>query len=319
MGVLAGPASGCDNAARAFRWLIDECGFVKALTVKWLVVPLLALVWVSAVSADTIRILAAENFYGDVARQIGGARVSVSSILRNPDQDPHLFQASAKAAREVADAQVVLLNGAGYDRWMQSLLHGAPSQGRAVIDVGQLMKVSPGANPHLWYDPRTMRRVAVRLSQVLSRIDPQHRGFYGSRLHAFVESLQPVRREIKYLRRQYAGEPVAATEPVFGYMARALGLRVHEQGFQTAMMNDVEPSVSEVIKFDGDLRQRRVRVLIYNSQVTDRRTTRLRRLAHRAGIPVVGVTETEPPHTNYQAWMLAELQRLGEALHKTGG
>jgi len=280
----------------------------------WLV--LAALLWAGPQAGFTepIRVLAAENFYGDVAQQVGGPRVTVSSVLQNPNQDPHLFQAGASTARAVANANIVILNGAGYDHWMDALLKGSRSDGRAVIRVDALVKFQAGDNPHLWYRLKAMRLLAGRLADVMGQMDPQHRRAYLDRGRAFVHSLRALMREVVLLKTQYGGLPVAATEPVFGYMAAAIGLAMKENGFQTAIMNDVEPSASQLIQFENDLRRHRVKVLIYNRQVTDRRTLRLRHAAQAAGIPSVGVTETMPPGRTYQSWMLEQLHALGEAL-----
>lgn len=267
-------------------------------------------------AAGAIPVVAAENFYGDVARQIGGNRVSVTSILRQPNQDPHLFQLSARVARNIAAARVIIVNGAGYDPWIGPLLNSASGGARQVIVAANLMHVPKGANPHIWYRPQTMIRVARRLASILGDIDPRYRAFYRRRVRLFEQHLQPLRAKIESMHARYAGTPVAATEPVFGYMAQALGLKMLETGFQTAMMNGVDPSVSQVIRFDADLRHHRVRVLIYNRQVSDRKTERLKRLARRSAIPIVGVTETQPAGLSYQGWMSGQLQRLAQALAK---
>ena len=264
--------------------------------------------------SEPIRVVAAENFYGDVAQQVGGSRVIVSSILQNPSQDPHLFQAGASAARDVANANIVILNGAGYDHWMDVLLKGSRSDRRAVVHVDALAKFQAGDNPHLWYRLKAMRLLAGRLAEVMGQMDPQHRRGYLARGRVFVHGLRPLMREVELLKAHYAGVPVAATEPVFGYMAVAIGLDMKENGFQTAIMNGVEPSASQLIQFENDLRRHRVKVLIYNRQVTDRRTERLRHAAQAAGIPSVGVTETMPSGATYQSWMLEQLHELGEAL-----
>lgn len=266
---------------------------------KWLCIALLSIlsgvVSVShAANADTIRIVAAENFSGDVARQVGGQRVSVSSILENPSQDPHLFEADASAARAIAHAQIVIVNAAGYDSWMQPLLAGRRSDRRHIIRVAALAGVRPGDNPHLWYNPETMPALATKLAALLTAVDLPHKDEYSRRLHVFLRSLKSLQKELALLRMRYAGTPVAATEPVFGYMAAALGLKMYETAFQTAMMNGVEPAPSQVIQFENDLRRRRVKVLIYNRQLMDQRVVRLRRIAQGAGIPAVGVTETQP-------------------------
>jgi zinc/manganese transport system substrate-binding protein len=264
--------------------------------------------------AEPIAIVAAENFYGDVARQIGGPAVAVSSILTNPDQDPHLFEASASTARQIATARIAIFNGAAYDNWMVKLLAGSPKAHRDAIEVAALVHREPGDNPHLWYDPATMPALAAALAGRLSADDPGHRADYARNLAAFKASLTPLAAKVAALRRAYRGTPVTATEPVFGYMADAIGLVMRNERFQLAVMNDTEPGASEIAAFENDLKMRRVRVLLYNNQTSDALTARMRALAKGNGIPVVGVSETEPPGTTYQAWMMHQLSALEAAL-----
>src|SRR5579863_4738707 len=146
----------------------------------------------ASASAEPVRIVAAENFYGDLARQIGGAHVEVTSILTNPDQDPHLFEASPQTAKAIASAKIVIANGADYDPWMQKLLAAAKAEGRREIDVGALVGAKPGANPHLWYSPANMGAAAQALAQALAAVDPAHAADYRSNEAAFAASLKDV-------------------------------------------------------------------------------------------------------------------------------
>lgn len=263
-----------------------------------------------------LTIIAAENFYGDVAHQIAGSDAAVTSILSNPDEDPHLFEASPSVARAIAGARIVVLNGADYDPWMGKLLRATPRPDRRVIEVGKLLHVKPGANPHLWYDPPTMPVFARALAGELADLDPAHQAGYQRRLTAFVVSLRPLDAKIGAMKHAYAGTPVTATEPVFGYMAAALGLKMLNQRFQLAVMNDTEPSARDVAAFEHDLRDRAVRVLLYNSQASDNAARRLVRIAGQSHVPVVGVTETEPAGKTWRQWMLDQLDALDTALSK---
>jgi zinc/manganese transport system substrate-binding protein len=269
---------------------------------------------VSAAQADPIKIVAAENFYGDIARQIAGPGVAVTSILTNRDQDPHLFEASPSVARDVSAARIVIYNGIGYDPWLEKLLKAARSTNRDVIVVADLVGRKSGDNPHLWYDPATMSALAKTLSDMLIAEDPVRRAEYEQRLVGFEESLRPIRAKIGELRRRLSGTPVAATEPVFGYMFRALGMQVRNEAFQNAVMNNTEPSASDIAAFEDDLKTRRVKLLIYNSQATGPIVGRMRRIAEASGVPVIGVTETEPADQNYQAWMTSVLDAVDRAL-----
>jgi zinc/manganese transport system substrate-binding protein len=265
-------------------------------------------------SAETIRILAAENFYGDVAGQIAGPNASVSSIMSNPDQDPHLFEASPSVARQISEAAIVVYSGADYDPWMAKLLSASRPPDRTVIVVADLVHKKSGDNPHIWYDPPAMPAYAKALAASLSQRDPAHKAHYDQRLQSFLASLQPLEAKIDEIRARFHGTPVTATEPVFGYMATALGFSMRNERFQLAVMNDTEPRASDVAAMETDLRQHRVRVLFYNSQATDAAAQRLLKIAQESRIPVVGVTETEPAGKMYQKWMLDQLDAVERAL-----
>jgi zinc/manganese transport system substrate-binding protein len=275
---------------------------------------LLSVTVLSSALAASLKVVAAENFYGDVATQIGGPNVAVGSILSNPDEDPHLFEISPAVGRDVSAARIVIYNGVDYDPWMERILGAVQSADRQTIVVAQLVGRKTGDNPHIWYDPKTMLALAQKLSQILAAADPGNRAAYEQRLLRFEQSLQPVEGKIAALRERLAGTPVTATEPVFGYMFDALGVQVKNGAFQLAVMNNTEPSASQVAAFETDLKSHAVKLLVYNSQATDPIADRMRNLAHSAGVPVVGATETEPPGKDYQAWMMSELDAIDRAL-----
>lgn len=264
--------------------------------------------------AEPINIVAAENFYGDVAEQVGGPAVKVTSILSNPDQDPHLFEASASTARDLAAARIVIYNGADYDPWMGKLLSASRATGRVTIEVAKLVGKKAGDNPHLWYDPATMPALAEALAAKFARLDPAHQADYVQRLARFQKSMQLLGERIAELRGKYSGTPVTATEPVFGYMAAALGLDMRNFAFQLAVMNDTEPGAAAIAAFEQDLRARTVKILLYNSQTSEALTRRMQKIATESGVPVVGVSETEPRGKDYQDWMLSQLDLLDRAL-----
>jgi zinc/manganese transport system substrate-binding protein len=297
--------------------IVDFAGEISVTAGKKLAGLLLASLLLSGVAPAgeaKIAVVAAENFYGDVAQQIGGDRVAVVSILSSPDQDPHLFEVSPSIVRDVAAARIVLFNGADYDPWMGKLLAVAPNPGRAVIVAADLVHKKAGDNPHLWYDPATMPAVASALADALSAADPAHADDYAARLKTFLASLGPINEKIAALARKYAGATVTATEPVFGYMAQALQLQMRNERFQLAVMNDTEPSARDVAAFENDLRTHRVRAVFYNKQASNNLVQRLIDIARAAKIPVVGITETAPPGASYQDWMLNELDATGRAL-----
>ena len=265
--------------------------------------------------AGPLHIVAAENFYGDVARQLAGPDARITSVLRNPAADPHLFEPDPATARALASANLIIYNGAGYDPWMPRLLRSAPLAGRQVIEVAALLPaLAATGNPHLWYDPATMPMLARALSARLAQLDAAHAGLYQQRLQRFLASLQPIDARIRQLRARYAGTAVTATEPVIGDLTAALGLVTRNQRFQLAIMNNTEPGARETAAFEDSLRRHQVRLLIYNRQTSDDAVQRLRSLAGQLGIPTVAVTETEPPGVFYQQWMQQVLGALGQAL-----
>jgi zinc/manganese transport system substrate-binding protein len=267
-----------------------------------------------ALADGRIRIVAAESVYGDIARQIGGDRVAVSSIMSKPDTDPHLFETTPAVARALDNAQIVIANGAGYDAWIETLLQASPKPDRIAIVAAELLNRKAGDNPHLWYDPTTMPALARALTAALAKADAAHAAQYEARLATFLASLAPIRDKIDEIRKAYAGRPVTATEPVFGPMADALGLTMRNRSFQLAVMNDTEPSAKDIAAFETDLKTHRVAVLFYNKQVTGKLAQRLLDIAKAARVPVVGVTETEPGGLSYQDWMLGELNDTEKAL-----
>jgi zinc/manganese transport system substrate-binding protein len=267
-----------------------------------------------ACATERIAMVAAENVYGGVAQQIGGPAVAVTSIINSPGQDPHLFEVSPAVVRQVADARIVIVNGAGYDPWMMRLLKTAPRNERVIINVDRLLGGAPGRNPHLWYDPATMPEVARALTAALDKIDPAHTPGHAERLAATLAALRRVQARVTQMRAKWRGTPVTATEPVFGPMAQALGLNMRNKRFQLAVMNEVEPSAHDLAAIEDDLRQHKVKALIYNKQVSSPLTARLIAIAEKANVPVAAVTEMQPSDTTFADWMLSELDTLDQAL-----
>jgi zinc/manganese transport system substrate-binding protein len=268
-------------------------------------------------SAQAVQIVAAENFYGDVAVQIGGPAVTVISILSRPEQDPHLFEASPSTARAIAHAGIIVANGIDYDPWMAKLVAASPASRAHLIDVAALTGRNIGDNPHIWYDTRTMLVYASALTDALVALDAAHEDMFRQRLARFQDSLKPVSLQIAKLRDRFAETEVTATEPVLGYLFDAIGLRNRNARFQLAIMNDTEPAASEVAGFESDLRTHRVKMLVYNSQASDPVAERMVNIAQKAGVPIVGATETEPPGLTYQAWLTNTLNVIERALSRS--
>jgi zinc/manganese transport system substrate-binding protein len=267
-------------------------------------------------SSRPLKVVAAENFYGDLALDIGGSHVSVISVLSNPDTDPHLFEPGTRAGLAVAAADVVIVNGAGYDEWMTKLLDAAPSSHRRVLTVAALLHVS-GAdpNPHLWYDAPALPAVVAGIGAAMSRADPTHDLDYRAGIARTTSSLGPLLTAVTALRFRFAGSPVAYTERVPGLMLAAAGLRVlTPSSFARSVEDGTDPTPADESAMTRLLSTRRVKVLLYNEQATSALTVRLRRVAQSAGVAVVPVTETEPAGQSFTAWQLSQVQALTRAL-----
>ncbi|HEY6497327.1 MAG TPA: zinc ABC transporter substrate-binding protein [Trebonia sp.] len=259
----------------------------------------------------------AESQYADVISQVGGEYVQASAIMSNPNTDPHTFEASIAVARQVGNAQLVVQNGLGYDAFMDSIESATPASGRRVINVQHLLKLPDSTpNPHLWYDPTTMPRVADAVAASLSAIQPAHRAYFEANAAAFTASLDRLTAAIASFRSAYAGVPVATTEPVADYLLTAAGAdNLTPWTFQADIMNGVDPSPQNVAVQRALFTGHKVRVFVYNQQVTDTLTQSFITLAEQNHIPVVGVYETMPePGYDYQTWMLTELQDLRKAV-----
>jgi zinc/manganese transport system substrate-binding protein len=276
--------------------------------------PLALLALLAAPARAQLHVVAAEQVYGTLTTQIAGPAASVTSILRNPAQDPHLFEAAPATAIAIARARLVIVNGAGYDPWITTLLAASPDPTRITLIVADIVHARAGANPHLWYAPATMRAALHAITAALLRLAPtQAAAITEGATHAAAR-LDLVDAKVAALRARFAGQAIAATEPVFGPMAAALGLSMRDARFQLAVMNGTEPRASDIAAIEADLRSHRIRALLTNAQVSDPATQRLLAIARAAGIPVVGVTETEPAGADYASWMLSELNALEAAL-----
>jgi zinc/manganese transport system substrate-binding protein len=271
----------------------------------------------SAAPSGTIAAIGAENEYANVIGQVGGKYVHVTAIESNPNTDPHSFEASPSVAQQVNAAQIIVQNGLGYDTYMNKIESAAPSSTRKVIDV-QSLRHLPAAtpNPHLWYDPATMPAVAKAVAGDLSALQPAHAAYFQANLRAFDRSLDSWYRAIASFKAAYPGTPVAVTEPVGDYMLQAAGAKILTPfRLQADIMNGVDPAPQDISLQNNFFKDHKVKVFVYNQQVTDPLTESFLAQAHRAGIPVVGVYETMPvPGYDYQSWMLAEVSALRKAV-----
>ena len=259
----------------------------------------------------------AENEYANVIQQVGAKYVQVSAIMSNPNTDPHTFEASASVAREVSAAQLVVQNGVGYDTFMNTIENAAPNSARKVIVVQDLLGLPTDTpNPHLWYKPATMPAVANAVAADLAALQPAHASYFKANAAAFIASLTGWNNAIAAFRAKYPDTPVATTEPVADYMLQAVGAdNMTPWALQADIMNGTDPSAQDVAVQRALFTQHKVKVFLYNQQVTDSLTESFIALAQANGIPVVGVYETMPvPGYDYQSWMLAEVRDLQKAV-----
>jgi zinc/manganese transport system substrate-binding protein len=267
--------------------------------------------------SGTVKVVAAENFWGSIAQQIGGSRVSVTSIITDPSADPHLYESDARDAAALSAADVVVNNGLGYDDFMDKLLSASPNTQRQVLVAADILGVTAdGANPHVWYDIPRVQVVAERIEAALAAKDPAHKSEYEQNLAHFKDSVQPLVAAMAQIKAHYPGAPVAYTERVPGYLLADAGLSVKTPaGFARAIEDGDNPSPADTAAMDTLMTSHSVKVLLYNSQATSAVSQHVRDLATQNGIPVVGVTETIPSNEKtYQSWQLDQLHALIAAL-----
>jgi zinc/manganese transport system substrate-binding protein len=265
----------------------------------------------------SITAIGAESEYANVIQQIGGKYVQATAIMSNPNTDPHSFEASPAVAREIANASLIVQNGLGYDTWATDINNAVPSDGRRVINVQQLLGLPDSTpNPHLWYNPATMPKVATAIANDLAAIQPAHASYFKASAAKFTQSLSAWTKAIATFKAEHPNTPVATTEPVADYMLRAAGAdNLTPWAFQADIMNGTDPSPQDVASEKALFTQHKVKVFLYNQQVTDTLTDSFINLAHANGVAVVGVYETMPtPGYDYQSWMTAEVNALDKAV-----
>ena len=271
----------------------------------------------SSTSGTTLQVVAGENFWGSIAAQLGGTHVSVTSIVTNPNADPHEYESSTMDARAFATADYVVLNGAGYDDWGAKLLSANPNQGRKVVTVADLLHKKAGDNPHFWYSPDYVEQVADRITADYQALDSTDSSYFNQRRAALRTALQPYHDLVAKIRSSFSGAPVGATESIFVYMAQALGLNlVSPPEFMQAVAEGNDPPAQTVAQFHDLVAGKKIKLLVYNVQASTNITEDLKRLAANNAIPVVGISETlQPVDATFQEWQDAQLLTLQNALN----
>jgi zinc/manganese transport system substrate-binding protein len=268
-------------------------------------------------TGSALQVIAGENFWGDIASQLGGNKAVVQSVVTDPNADPHEYESNTNDARAFATANLVILNGAGYDDWGQKLLSASPNEGRKVLNVADLLGKKSGDNPHFWYDPTYVTQVADKITAEYKALDSGDASYFDQQRTAFTSSLEPYLHRLAEIKQKFAGVPVGATESIFVYMAGYLGLNlISPPEFMQAVAEGNDPPASTVVTFHNQIAQKAIKVLVYNVQTATAVTTNLRIEATQQSIPVVGVSETlQPVSATFQEWQDSQLIALENALN----
>ncbi len=268
-------------------------------------------------SMNVIQIVAAENFWGSLMQQLGGTHVNVTSIVTDPNADPHEYESNAADARDIANAKIVIVNGVGYDDWALKLISANNNPNQTVLNVADLLNVPNGSNPHLWYNPTYVNTTVKQMYLDLVRTDPADAAYYKQRYNNVTASLAQVDSRMTEIRDQFGGTKVASTESIFVYLANATGLDlVSPPAFMDAVAEGVDPPAQSVSEFENQLESKNVSVLVYNEQTVTSLTQQIKQIAVDNNVTIVGVTETiQPPDVTFQVWMNGELLQLQNALN----
>src|SRR5260221_996356 len=276
----------------------------------------------NSTSDKTIQVVAAENFWGSIAAQVGGSHVQVTSIIVDPNADPHSYEPTTTDARTVADAQYVIVNGAGYDPWTDKLLQANPASGRKELNVGNFNGKHAGDNPHMWYNPNYVTAVVNKIRDDLKAIDPGNATAFDQSAQAFLTTgLKQYHDLIGAIKAKYSGTRVGATESIFSYLASALGLNlVTPYSYLKAVSEGQDISAADEATVEQQIKQKQIKILVYNSQNTPNNIQKLINLGKTNHIPVATITETLTPVTaSYQDWQSAQLQGIQTALAQATG
>lgn len=273
-------------------------------------------------ASGKLRVVAAENFWGSIAAQLGGSKVEVRSIIVNPATDPHSYEPSAEDARTMAGAQMVIVNGIGYDGWASHLLAASPSGKRSVLDVGSLLGLETGENPHQWYSPIHVHAVIDRIVADYDKQLPADASYFAQQKKLFETSdLASYNKLIAQIRARYAGVPVGYSESIFQPLGEALGLKLlTPYSFAKAVAEGTEVSAQDKQTVDRQASRHEIGVWIFNSQNVTPDVQRVSEIARAAHIPIVTVTETlSPASDTFEQWQVAQLEGLQRALHQATG
>jgi len=267
-------------------------------------------------------VVAAENFWGSIAAQLGGRQVTVANIIDSPDADPHDYEPTAADGRAIAGADLVLINGVGYDTWATQAVKANPAPNRTVLTVGDLVGVPAGGNPHRWYNPDDVQKVIDEIVADYKKVDPADAAYFDQQKTAFeTTGLAGYRAVIADIRARYAGTPVGASESISAMTAPALGLDLlTPPSFLKAISEGTDPTAADKAAIDSQIKDKKIKVYVYNSQNATPDIQAQIAAARAHGIPVTTITETLTPATaSWQEWQTAQLTALRDALAKATG
>ncbi|PWI43257.1 zinc ABC transporter substrate-binding protein [Streptomyces sp. ICBB 8177] len=276
----------------------------------------------SSGSGKVVQVVAAENFWGSIAAQLGGSHAKVTSIITNPATDPHDYEPTAADARTVAGAQFAIVNGIGYDAWSDKLLSANPAGDRTELKVGDLVGIKPGGNPHRWYSPADVHQVIERITADYKKIDPADAAYFDARKTAFEDTaLAPYNQLIAQIKAKYAGTPIGASESIVTPLAEGLGLKMlTPESFLDAISEGSDPTAHDKAEIDQQIKTKQIKIYVYNSQNSTPDVQAQVNEAKAAGIPVTTVTETlTPAGASFQDWQVRQLGGIEQALAKATG
>ena len=268
-------------------------------------------------TSNVIKVVAAENYWGSLVSQLGGTHVNVTSIVTDPNADPHEYESNAADAIAIANAQFVIVNGAGYDTWALQLISASNTPHQVVLNVQELINQPVGANPHFWYSPYYVNDTVDAMYKDLCSIDPALTAYFTQQYTSLKASLGVYNERIDEIKQQFGGTKVASTESIFVYLANATGLDlVSPPAFMDAVAEGNDPPAQSIVQFDNLITNKTISMLVYNEQTVTPLTQSIKSLASQYNIPIVGVTETiQPSDVAFQVWMNAELLAIQNALN----
>ena len=262
-------------------------------------------------------VVAAENFWGSIAAQLAGDRASVTSIIVNPSVDPHSYEPTAQDARTLAGANMVIVNGLGYDGWASKLLEASRLSGRVVLNVGGLLALKEGDNPHRWYFPSNVHAVVNGIVAEYDKLDPTDSAYFSKQKQIFeTQGLARYDRLRREIRASYSGVPVGYSESIFQGLGEDLGLKLlTPYSFAKAITEGADVTAHDKQAVDSQARQLQIRVWIFNSQNVTPDVQRVSQIATEQHIPIATVTETlSPASASFQQWQVSQLEGLARAL-----